>query len=99
MIDLFCSHAEPKLGLARESYDAGELEAVERAAHSIRSSAGNVGAEELREIAGRIETLASKRDHAGLLPLLSDLDEAFQKAKAILEQEKRGRTHDESRGG
>jgi HPt (histidine-containing phosphotransfer) domain-containing protein len=87
------------VGLALGSYDAGDLEGVERAAHSIRSSAGNVGAEELRDIASKIEMLASKRDHAGLHPLLADLEQAFQKAKAILEQEKRGRTHDEGRIG
>jgi HPt (histidine-containing phosphotransfer) domain-containing protein len=99
MIDLFVSHAEPKVELAVAGFDAGDLNVVERSVHSIRSSAANVGAEELREVAAKIERLAAEKKDAQLRPLLTDLENAFHRAKAVLQQERTGRTHEKGGSG
>src|SRR6185369_5296333 len=44
MIDLFLSYSAQKIGEARRALEAANLDAVAKAAHPVRSSAGNVGA-------------------------------------------------------
>ncbi len=93
MIDLFLEHAEPKVGVIRRNYDSGDMEAVERAAHALRSSAGNLGADELGSIAGLIEQLAStKQTSPQLEKAISDLEISFGNTKVRLENERRGRS-------
>jgi len=86
MIELFFSYAEPKVAVARESLAAGRLEEAGRAAHSLKSSAGNLGAHELQDVAGRIELAAMNNDAAAAGALLPNLESAFLRAKARLEK-------------
>jgi len=88
MIELFLSHVEPLVAQAAGSLSAGDLEALERAAHSIKSSAANVGASTLRSIAEQIEQQAHAGDKSFLGPLTEDLEEAFSAAKNSLERER-----------
>jgi HPt (histidine-containing phosphotransfer) domain-containing protein len=90
MIELFFSYAEPKVALARASLEAGELEAAGRAAHSLKSSAGNLGAQELALVSSDVEAAAMKQDGTEVLRLLEDLEAAFARAKARLEELRRG---------
>jgi HPt (histidine-containing phosphotransfer) domain-containing protein len=86
MIDLFGSYATEKLALARKALDAGDFARLADAVHPIKSSAGNVGARRVQELARQIEELgrASKPE---LLPgLLAELEAAFAAAKSELEQ-------------
>lgn len=86
MADLFMSHAEPAMREAAEAYSAGDLDSVRRAAHSLKSSAGNLGARRVQELADQIEQLAEQRS-ADIQALLTDLQDAYLKAKVRLAQE------------
>lgn len=88
MIDLFSSHAQSVLTQALTAFSAGDLEALERAAHSIKSSAGNVGALEVRHLAEQIEEAAHAGDRAILQQLTTGLALAFERARARLDEER-----------
>ena len=88
MIELFSSHVQLVLTEAFASLKAGEVESVERAVHSIKSSAGHLGAWELRELAEKAEQTAHDRNVSELGGLLSDIEEAFHRARTRLQEER-----------
>ena len=96
MIDLFLPHAESKVRAARTALGLGRFEEVERAAHAIRSSSGNLGADDLGRIAADIERLASERRGDDIAPLVDALDNAFARVRSQLEQERGASTCDGS---
>ena len=86
MIRLFLDNAPTRMEQirsgARQDGDVGE---AEQGAHSLKSSAANLGAEELRSLAAAMESRASDGDVeavGGLLPLLED---AYTRAREALE--------------
>jgi HPt (histidine-containing phosphotransfer) domain-containing protein len=87
IVALFVSHAEPAIKEAAAGLEAGDFESVQRAAHALKSSAGNFGAQRLQALAGRIEQLAAARDRREMQPLLADLEAAYLRAKARLAEE------------
>ena len=87
IVALFVSHAEPAIKEAAASLQIGDLDSVQRAAHSLKSSAANLGAQQLQNLAGKIEQLAETRKAGEIHPLLADLEEAYLRAKARLAQE------------
>jgi HPt (histidine-containing phosphotransfer) domain-containing protein len=87
MIDLFISYCGEKVATARQAQVAGDLTAVANAAHPIKSSAGNVGALRVQELATRLEQLARAAQAAVPTPL-AELEQAFAAACRVLEQRK-----------
>lgn len=59
MIELFLEHSPQRLDAAREAYRDGEVSAVYRAAHSLKSTAANLGASALQDAAARVEDRAA----------------------------------------
>ena len=55
MLELFATYVADRVQDARHAVDEGRLADVAKAAHAIRSSAGNIGATVLFDIATRIE--------------------------------------------
>ena len=88
MMDLFSRYGGKKLGEARQAQQAGDLKALAEAAHPLKSSAGNVGAVRVQELAAQVESLARelKIDSAGTQ--LDLLERAFAEAILFLESEK-----------
>ena len=90
LIDVFLKHAPKKLEEALTAEKNGDLVAVERAVHSLKSSAGNIGAEALMELAGRIEQLAGEKKGESIPSLLNELEEAFSRLRSRLEMLRKG---------
>ena len=88
LIGLFLEHVPKNIGAAVAAEKAGDLVAVARATHSVKSSAGNIGAEALLEIAGEIEKLASQGRTESLSPLMRRLESAFSRLSTRLEMRK-----------
>ena len=86
MIGVFLEYVAKKIAQGQQAYAAGDLAGVENALHPIKSSAGNVGARQIQELAARIEDLAKKRQGESLGVLLAEIDNAFQSAKPQFEQ-------------
>ncbi len=92
MVELFLSYTAQKLAEARQALADGKLAAVANAVHPIQSSAGNVGASRVQELAARIESLASDAPGDSLAPLVSELGEAFEAVKLELAEQKHALT-------
>ena len=92
MGEMFLALGEERLAAARSGLAGGDLDALERAAHSLKSSAGNLGATALADRASRLEQpagaaraarLEETTAAAGALPdLLAAMEEAFERAAA-----------------
>ncbi|MEY4386340.1 MAG: Hpt domain [Verrucomicrobiota bacterium] len=86
MVQLFVDYAGEKVAAARQAQAAGNLSGVADAVHPIKSSAGNIGACRVQELAQRIEQLAKQGqgESAGLL--VGELEAAFACVKTELLQ-------------
>jgi HPt (histidine-containing phosphotransfer) domain-containing protein len=92
MIDLFLDLAPKQLSEARACFEAGNFAALSRVAHSLKSSAANLGTELLRGVAEHVEDLARQERPQELPTLLQELDHAFARSRARLALYK-GRLH------
>src|SRR5215831_17432468 len=88
MIELFVDYAGGKVAAARVAQAAGNLAGVQEAVHPIKSSAGNVGARRVQELALQLEQLAREGVGGPLPGLLVELENAFAATKAELERKK-----------
>jgi HPt (histidine-containing phosphotransfer) domain-containing protein len=84
MIGLFLETTPQRLQAARDGLSAADLEAVEHAVHSLKSSAGNLGADEVQDLAGRLETLAAARSAEPIPALFQQLETAVARIEARL---------------
>ena len=80
LVELFTSHAESAIRDASSGLAQGNLDAVRRAAHSLKSSAGNLGATQVQMLADEIEQMA-ELEALDIQPVLADLERAFLRAK------------------
>lgn len=85
MLDLFLTNAPQRLNAAEEGQANGDLRAVEAATHSLKSSAGNLGAIRLQELAGRIEELADGGQTDDLGSLILELQSEWDAVRIELE--------------
>jgi HPt (histidine-containing phosphotransfer) domain-containing protein len=90
MIDLFQEQGPKKLQEARTALAAGDPRTVNRAVHSLKSSAANLGAERLRMLAARIEKLTADQMVEGLPQLLDELEQTYGQVKSRLERRRGG---------
>lgn len=84
MIDLFLSQAPERLKGLKEGLDSGDLEIVERSAHSLKSTAANLGAVELGALAGKAEAAAGDKDLQSVRDLFPRIDAEFSRARDAL---------------
>ncbi len=89
LIDLLLEGAPRKLEAARAALADGDADRVARAAHSLASSAGNLGLAEVYEAALALEQAADAR--AGDLgELLARLEASWERAREPLAALKKG---------
>lgn len=88
MLSIVLDYVPKKLEAAREGERAGDLEAIQHAVHPIRSSAANVGARAVNELASQIERLAMEKQAGPIPALLRDLEAAYDRVRPALEQER-----------
>ena len=74
MVGIFLDHTMDRLDQIRTGLAEEDQEAAATGAHSLKSSAGNVGAVRLQEICQEAERLAEGRDFSALGGVLPDLE-------------------------
>jgi HPt (histidine-containing phosphotransfer) domain-containing protein len=84
LVALFGEYAHDRVRDAVTAGQSGDLDALARAAHSVRSSAGNVGALRLFDVATTLERAARSGQTAAIPALVSDLHTAFIAAREYL---------------
>jgi HPt (histidine-containing phosphotransfer) domain-containing protein len=77
MVRLFLEHTPSRITILRSGLDGGDRAEMERAAHSMKSSAAHLGLESLRSQAARIEELAEQGRAVDLRPLVERVADAF----------------------
>ncbi len=87
MVELFIKNVPARVLAARQALDKGDASGVEHAVHSIKSSAGNIGAESLMDLAGRAERAAEGSLAPETSALIEAVDEAVQATCTQLQKE------------
>jgi HPt (histidine-containing phosphotransfer) domain-containing protein len=88
MITLFLEHAPARVAAAREGLAGGDLQVVYRSAHSLKSTAGNLGARALQAAAEQLESRAAAKDMAAIPPLLDEMARRYDEVRDRLESER-----------
>lgn len=84
MVRLFLKNSGTRMDQIRQGGQAGDVEESERGAHSLKSSAANIGAEIVRAFATQIESASLEKDVETVRRLLPDLETAYSDAMAEL---------------
>lgn len=90
MLRLFLENSLVRMDQIREGSTSGALEQAEQGAHSLKSSAANVGAGEVRALSAEMEERAAAGDEEAVEALLPRLENAYASARAELEAIERG---------
>jgi HPt (histidine-containing phosphotransfer) domain-containing protein len=90
MVRLFLENSPERMGQIRAGMDAQELDDVKRAAHSLKSSAHNVGAVHVARLAKELEGTAAAEDFDGSVELAQELAEAYELACDGLREVQKG---------
>jgi len=85
LVDLFLDSVPESIQRAQDACHAGDLEAVAQITRSLKSSAGNVGAVNLYEVARRAEQAARESDAATAGRFVDSLKTYFRAAKREVE--------------
>lgn len=86
MVRLFLKNSGTRMDQIRTGVGAGDLEEAERGAHSLKSSAANIGAELLRTLATRMESAALEGNADDARSLLPELESSYADAMGELER-------------
>lgn len=90
MGELFASLGAERVAAARAGVVYGDLDTIERAAHSLKSSAGNVGAVELQRLAESVERAAAEGRRDDAAAGVDALEAAFEAARRRIEDRTKG---------
>lgn len=77
MVRLFLKNSGTRMDQIRAGAAEGDTDEAERGAHSLKSSAANIGAEAVRKLATRIESASLEADADGVRRILPDLEAAY----------------------
>lgn len=77
MVRLFLKNSGTRMDQMRTGAANGDLQEAERGAHSLKSSAANIGAEHLRTLATRLESAALDKSVDGVRAILPELETAY----------------------
>jgi len=77
--DLFLEDAPQILAAVRSAVESGDAEALQRAAHSLKGSVANFGAEEAVRSAYSLEQMGQDNDLTGATEALEVLEAEIQK--------------------
>ena len=84
---MFIGDAESRLAALREAVESGDAGSVERAAHTLKGSSGNMGATRMAAVCAELEEAGASRDLGRVPELLDRLEEEFGRVRPALEAE------------
>jgi HPt (histidine-containing phosphotransfer) domain-containing protein len=84
IIGIYLEDTPKRLAELRASLKSGDVAAFTRAAHTIKGSSSNVGAQVLKGVAERLEITSRRDGLGGVAALIADADAEFAKVTAEL---------------
>lgn len=85
MVRLFLKNAGTRMDQIRTGVEGRDVDEAERGAHSLKSSAANIGAERLRTLATQVEAAALDQDPDRMTQVLPELEDAYATVMETLE--------------
>jgi HPt (histidine-containing phosphotransfer) domain-containing protein len=98
LLGLFLRDTPERLGVIARALDTGDLDAVGRAAHSVKGSASNLGAMALQGYAACVEMHARTGDLAATRAEAAGLADEYRRVREHLESLRRRACTDGRRG-
>jgi DNA-binding response OmpR family regulator len=84
LIDLFLTNAPELLQQMRRAVEDEDASTLRKAAHTLKGSSGQMGALQMQELCGTLETLAATGSLVGVEAPLSEVSVAFERAVSEL---------------
>jgi CheY-like chemotaxis protein/HPt (histidine-containing phosphotransfer) domain-containing protein len=84
VVGLFLTDASRRIAALRAAVGAGDAVALERAAHTLKGSAGHLGARGMQALCGAIEEQARRGTTGTSATLVSDLEDELERVRAAL---------------
>jgi HPt (histidine-containing phosphotransfer) domain-containing protein len=84
MIDIFLEHAPTRVEAARAGLNGADFDEIRRAAHSLKSSAGNLGATQLQALCEEIERSGENSQNAEMVELVAQMGSETDAARQEL---------------
>lgn len=82
VLKLFLEEVPPRITRLRNAWQAGNIQEVHRAAHSLKGSAGNIGARRLFEVCRQLDDISKSGDLAPAAPFVDALGVEFGKVES-----------------
>jgi HPt (histidine-containing phosphotransfer) domain-containing protein len=89
LIELFMRYAPERIAIAKAGIEQGDLGATQRALHSLKSSAGQLGVIAIQEGSSRGESLAANGDAAGAEAALAEIEALWPATREWLTEQVR----------
>lgn len=86
ILNLFLEEVPKKILALQTALSDGDAHEVGRAAHSLKGSSGNIGADSLFDVSRRIDDLAKAGDLAGVGPLIPTLTSEYHLVELEIKQ-------------
>ena len=86
VLRLFLQEVPPRMDRLRIAYAAGNIEEVYRAAHSLKGSAGNIGAQRFMGVCRQLDEMGRAGDLADAAPLVNALALEYQTVAAEIDR-------------
>jgi HPt (histidine-containing phosphotransfer) domain-containing protein len=87
LVEVFFEDVPPRLAALREATESGDAESVERVAHTLKGSCGNMGAWRMAQICAELQDTGASGDLARAPELLEQLEAEFGRVRPALEAE------------
>ncbi len=87
LAELFLEDVPPRLKALRDAVEGGEAHSVQRVAHVLKGSCGNMGASRMATLSAQLQEVGASGDLAGAPQLLERLEEEFGRVRPALEAE------------
>jgi HPt (histidine-containing phosphotransfer) domain-containing protein len=87
VVDAYLTDSEPLISQLKEALSVNDGEALQRSAHSLKSSSANVGALRLSEISRELEMNCRNNSLEDVARLVAAIESEFMKAKETLQKE------------
>ena len=85
VLQLFLEDVPARMTRLREAWQSGDAVGVQRAAHSLKGSAGNIGATQLLAVCSRLDEQGRSGDLTNLPPLVASLDIEYARVEAEIQ--------------
>jgi HPt (histidine-containing phosphotransfer) domain-containing protein len=82
VLQIFLQEVPPRIDRLRIAWTAGNIEEMYRAAHSLKGSSGNIGAQRLFDVCKQLDELGRAGDLTGAAPLIDQVVNEFAKVEA-----------------